>query len=74
MVDKDKLARKQHIRQRLVRLRRQIDDRKHCLTDPTINTCERVEIGLQSEIAILNAERIDLNTELDVLVKELQLT
>ena len=72
MVDKNKLARKQHIQKRLVRLRRQIDDRRHCLTDPGINTCDRVETGLQSEIAVLNAERIDLNTELDVLIRDIQ--
>lgn len=74
MVDKDKLVRKQHVQRRLTRLQRQIEDRKHCLTDSTINTCDRIDIGLKSEIAVLNAERIDLSTELDVLVKELQLT
>lgn len=74
MVDKNKLERKRRVQQRLARLRRQIEDRRCCINDPSINTCERVEVGLQSEIAVLNAERIDLDTELDVLVKELQHT
>jgi len=72
MVDKNKLARKRHIQRRLARLQYQIDDRRHCLTNPAINTCEQVDTGLESEIAVLNAERIDLNTELDVLIRDIQ--